>query len=78
VQDPRHPRQILDLAERSPRLEPEDASLAVRLTTTKPPRAGRAPQSRAFARPVMPRPCGEMTSGRRGCFFDPYHAGTTT
>src|SRR6478672_1763994 len=43
--------------------------------TANEPFAGSAPQSRAFACPVMPRPWGEMTSGIAGLFAGPYDAG---
>ena len=35
-------------------------------TTANEPSAGRFPQSRAFVRPLSPRPCGEMISGIGG------------
>ena len=46
--------------------------------TANPPRAGRAPQSRAFARALTPRPCGEMIKGMAGSWFGRYQEGRST
>src|SRR5215218_1766568 len=43
--------------------------------TANRPRAGRSPQKLRFARPVIPRPCGEMTSGTGGLFAGPRSRG---
>src|SRR5262245_32233966 len=48
------------------------------LMTPKRPIPGRSPKNLAFASPLPPRPCGEMTTGSAGFRPGPYQAGSTT
>ena len=73
----RHPREVLDLSGRAPRVVGEAAALPVRADDGEAAAHGETPPEPQLARPVSPRPCGEMTKGMRGWSVGPYHRGSS-